>query len=824
MNGVSATRHGVETRIDFEAMTALFEQAAADDRRFLFEHEVYTLLRHLGSETPPRCRLLTAGARPSDEELVSLPGDRVVLKIVSPYIIHKLDVGGVRIVPREPVRIRAAWRRMMYEVADSYAEGIERHPRKAPQRYRGLSGDALVSAITHDIRGVLMVEYLPPEVETFGSELLVGLRNSREFGMILTAGVGGTDAEMLAENFRRNRGIISASTELNDGEAFFDLFRRTVSYQVLTGKSRGQKRMVADEQLVDCFSALIEVANRYSPTNPETPFWIEELEINPFAFRDFMMVPLDGMCRFSRPDKKARAARPAAGIHSLLHPERIGIIGVSTSRDNFGRIILNNFLAHGYPKERITVVHPTAEAIDGVRCVPGLGDITDRLDLLVAAVGAEALPPLVDEILAGGRIEAVLLIAGGLGETRQSRALAEGIMARIDEGHRQGTGPVFLGGNSLGVISHPGGYDTWFITEERLAKQRQAGRPTSAFISQSGGFMATCLSRIPELDPAYLVSVGNQNDLTHGDFMHYFQGHPDLEVIAVYCEGFNDLDGIHFTRAVRQAVLAGKDVIFYKAGRTTEGKTATSSHTASVAGDYSVCESCLTQAGAMVASSFGEFTDLYLLARHLHGRVIDGNRVAALSSAGFEAVGMADNIHAEDFDLKMSALSRETRRRIGRALADCGLDHLVEIKNPLDLNVGATDSLYSAVIEALAADEGVDLILAGIIPLAPVISALERDLLSGRSLADLLLPIVAASPKPIVAVVAGGTMYAPFIRRLEEAGMMVFGEADRAVRTIGLYIQSRLAARNLRRRHGRELAGDEGPAPGNATPGRRKCA
>ena len=48
-----------------------------------------------------------------------------------------------------------------------------------------------------------------------------------------------------------------------------------------------------------------------------------------------------------------------------------------------------------------------------------------------------------------------------------------------------------------------------------------------------------------------------------------------------------------------QAVLAGKDVIFYKAGRTPEGKTATSGHTASLAGDYMVCESCVSQAGGI---------------------------------------------------------------------------------------------------------------------------------------------------------------------------------------------------------------------------------
>jgi acyl-CoA synthetase (NDP forming) len=790
----------VATHIDFSAMTRIFDGAAREDRQFLFEYEVYDLLRNLGSETPPRNTLLVPGTRPADEELLALPGDRVVLKIVSPYIVHKSDVGGVRIVDKHPDKIRSTWRRMMYEVAENYADRIERRPGHAPSRYQGLSGDALVSAISQDMRGVLMIQFMPPDSDTFGNELIVGLRATREFGMVLTAGVGGTDTEMLADNFRKNRGIVSASTELNDGESFFELFRRTVSYKVLAGKTRGRKRIVSDEQLIECFSAFIEVGNHFSPTREEAPFVIEELEVNPFAFHDFMMVPLDGMCRFSLPRQSARAPRPVGRIDTLLHPARIGVIGVSTSRLNFGRTILRNVLAQGFPAERVTVIHPSAAEVDGVACAPSLSALAEPLDLFVVAVAAENVPALIEEILESGKAATVLLIPGGLGETPDSRELAERIMARIDEGHRRGDGPVFLGGNSMGVISHPGRYDTWFIPEEKLPKDRGQRRRNSAFISQSGAFMATRMSRTPDLDPAYLISIGNQNDLTLGDFMAYFTNQQGTDVVGVYCEGFNDLDGVHFTRAVRQAVLAGKEVVFYKAGRTPEGKTATSSHTASLAGDYTVCESCLTQAGAMVALSFGQFTELFMLAKGLHGKTIAGNRMAAVSTAGFEAVGMADNIDADDFELRMAGFRPETRQRIARALAACGLERLVEVKNPLDMNPAATDTLFAEVVEALAEDPGVDMAVIGLIPLTPSMSSLAMD--AGQNIAERVSAIARQSPKPILAVVDGGEMYNPFAAMLREKGMVVFRDADRAVRALGLYVQARLNADNLRRRLG----------------------
>ncbi len=582
-------------RIDFDAITRLFDTAAAERRRFLFEHETYVLLKNSGAETPPRTVLLAKGSRPSDEELVALPGDRVVLKVVSPTIVHKTEVSGVRIVAKTPEKIRSAWRRMMVEVPERYADWIERRVGHAPAAYHGLSGDALRAAIARDIRGVLVAQYLPPDSEAFGNELIVGIRRTREFGMVISAGVGGTDTELYAERFRKGQAVVAASTEMSDGESFFELFRSTLTYRKIAGLTRGQQRIVTDEQLIECFGSFIAMANRYSPSNPTADYVIEELEINPFAFREFLMVPLDGMCRFS-PPAETDPPRPIAKIDRLLHPASIGVVGASATRMNYGRIILRNILANGFDPGRVTLVKPGMDALDGVRCVPELEALPDRVDLLVLSVDASKVPDIVERVIDRGLAHAVLLIPGGIGETEGSQDKALALTRRIAGAHRQGDGgPVFLGSNSLGVISHPGRYDTLFIPEEKLPKQRGDRRRTAAFVSQSGAFMITRLSKRPYLDPAYLVSVGNQTDLTLGDLVGYLKDRPELTTLAVYAEGFKDLDGLAFVRTVRQAVVNGKDVVFYKAGRTPEGKSATSGHTASLAGDYMVCESCVRQ-------------------------------------------------------------------------------------------------------------------------------------------------------------------------------------------------------------------------------------
>ena len=517
---------------------------------------------------------------------------------------------------------------------------------------------------------------------------------------------------------------MAASTALTDGEAFFELFRQTISYKKLAGLTRGQRRIVGDDQLIECFESFIAMANFYSPENPYTPFVIEELEINPFAFTDYLMVPLDGMCRFSVPGSRP-AARPVGKIGHLLHPERIGIVGVSAMRRNFGRIILDNVLAQGFGPENVTILREGGPDASGVACVPGLASLPHKLDLLVVAVNAAQVPDLVEEVIARDAAQAVMLIPGGMGETEDSRERAAQVMARIDAAHGQGDGgPVFLGANCMGVVSRPGSYDTWFIPEEKLPRERGKPYRRAALVSQSGAFMLHRSSQCPELAPAYMISMGNQTDLTLGDMVSYFKDSEEVDVIAVYAEGFNDLDGLAFCKAVRGAVLGGKEVVFYKAGRTPEGKSATSGHTASLAGDYMVCESCVRQAGAIVAQNFNQFQDLFLLAETLHGKKIRGNRLAALSGAGFEAVGMADSIQSDDYAMQLAPFAADTVERIGDVLRDKRLDRLVSIVNPLDINPAADDEAHARIAAILAEDPGVDAVVMGLDPLSPAMHTL----------------------------------------------------------------------------------------------------
>lgn len=789
--------------IDYSGITGLMTAAHGEGRNFLYEYEVYSLLSKSGAETPPKSIFLPREARPLDEELMALPGEKAVLKIVSPHIIHKTEVGGVRIVDKKPEKIRSAIRRMLYEVPENYTRWIEQNRLEAPDCYSELSGESLSEAIDHDLKGVLLVQYMPPDSLAFGNELIVGLRHTREFGMVISAGLGGTDAELYAERFRKGQAIVAALTEMNDGRSFFELFKPTIAYKKLTGLTRGQRRVVTNEQLIECFDSFIRMANHYSPTNPDSSFIIEELEVNPFAFTDYLMVPLDGMCRFSAALVPGYP-RPIHKIDCLLHPKRIGIIGVSGKRRNFGRIILDNILAEGYPEDAVTLICEGEKEITGVQCVPSLAALKKPLDMLVVAVAASQLPGLIEEIIRLKCAETVMLIPGGLGETEESRERADQVIARINSAHRsEDGGPVFLGANCMGVISRPGRYDTWFIPDEKLPKDREQKYHRAALISQSGAFMLHRTHQCPQLNPAYMISMGNQTDLTLGDMVHYFIDSREVDVIGIYAEGFSDLDGLEFCRVVRSAVLKGKTVVFYKAGRTPEGKAAASGHTASLAGDYMVCENCVQQAGAIVARNFIEFQDIFFLSETLHNKNIGGRKLAAVSGAGFEAVGMADSIASDEYQMSLAEFSGDSKKKIGEILDSRNLSPLVTLTNPLDITPSADDETHASIVRTLMGDDGVDAIVISLDPLSPVTKTLSDssggryDMDSDTGIKNLITELVRESDKPIVTVVDGGRLYDPLRDALIERGIPVFQVCDRAIAALSLFIQGRLEVERL---------------------------
>ena len=627
-------------------------------------------------------------------------------------------------------------------------------------------------------------------------ELRLSLHNSREFGMVISATAAGLDGALDASLFRKGRASAQALVALSSGADFLQRFQQTFVYQKLLLRAQQRQEAAPDARLVLLFERLLALT-------ADTARTLQKFDLT-LILRQGKFFAIDASCTLSAAAPQ-RLARPIAKIDKLLHPATIGLIGVSGSGMNFGRIILRNLVGSGYPKTQLTIIRPDDTEIDGVPCVASLTALAHKLDLLIVAVAADAVYGLVDEIIASGNVESVMLIPGSLGETKKSREPAAALAHRINAAHGlSGGGPIFLGANCLGVVSHPGHYDSWFIPLERLPKPQKKPERNSVMLSQSGAFMITRLSQNPWLDPRYMLALGNQTDLTHGDLLSYFAVQAEIETLGVYIEGFKDGDGLHFAQAVRSAVLAGKQVVVYKAGKTAPGAAGVMGHTASIAGDPALFEAVLRQAGAIVAEDINSFDDLFYIAGALHHKKV-GKRLGAISGAGFEAVGMADATQSDSFSMQMGELQDATVKRVEEILLAKKLAALVEVRNPIDINPGADDEAHLQITEAFLSDPNIDAVVVGLDPTAPMVRALVQsklrpgyDLSDAKSTVHLMPPLVNQHNKPIIGIIDGGRLYDAMAERLMDQGVCVFRNCARGTRALVQYTEARLAADAIR--------------------------
>jgi indolepyruvate ferredoxin oxidoreductase beta subunit len=744
------------------AVERMLVRAYDEGRKQLYEHEVYTLVELVGAISPPRYVFVPKGGMIAEENLAQFPGERVVLKLVSPDVVHKSDAQAVLFVPKQLDAVRREIDRL-----------VERHAAGAT------------------VAGVLVVEYVEPEFRGFGSELFVGVRATREFGPVIAAGLGGVDTEYLASKMRPGVAVAKAVATDTSAEAFLEMFKATAAYDVLAGRVRGHRRIVSDGELLRCFRAFIAIARRFCVDRGEVGPDVGELEVNPFAFRQQRLIPLDGRGQL-RTATHRPPPRPLDKVRSLLEPRTIGVLGVSAKSMNFGRIILANVRRCGFPAERLVIIKDDAREVDGVRCVTSLAALTEPLDLLVIAAPATELPAIVHAANESGKVRAAVMIPGGVGETEGSAAIEAEVRAAIAAGRqRPDGGTVFLGPNCMGVQSRPGGYDTFFIPPAKLDTRWRAPARRVAVVSQSGAFIIARLSQLATLDPAIAVSIGNQLDLTVADLLRAVGARDDIDAIGVYVEGFADTDGLDFLRATAEVTAAGKSVVFYKAGRTETGRSAAAGHTASVAGDYDICLAAAAHAGALVADSFRDFEHLLELATFLHGKAVGGPRVFALTNAGMEAVAMADAVRGPDYEITMPLPSEALRAAMLAALQRHKLERLVNARNPLDLTPMANEDAYLDLARLLLDSNEVDALILSCVPLTPQLKTTPDELRGGGSLAERLPQLFAETRKPLVFVVDAGALYDPLASAVRAAGVPVFRTSDQAARALGRYLVGR---------------------------------
>lgn len=745
--------------MDTDRIVEIIQTAKTEKREVLLEPEGLDILDAMGIKTPKRV-FVQSSQDISAVDLAEFPGTQVVLKVVSPEILHKSDVGAVKFIPKEKTAI---------------FNSIESLEKSFPDK---------------EVRGFTINELVPYN-PSLGGEILIGARWTQDFGSVVTYSAGGVYTEFLAKNFVVGKDIAIFSPEARSLPRIEEQIKQVAITSLISGELRGQKQRIEIKTIVTAIAKFLELAASLIPDR------ISEFEVNPFVIARNTLVPLDALVKCGTNTSSDLSDRPVDKIKNILEPKSIAIIGVS-EQINVGHLVLNNLIQSGFDKNSIYIVKPNKEAIEGCKCYPDIQSLPEKVDLFIFSLSAAQLPETLEAIICQQKAESIIVIAGGLEE----KAGGEEIVSRINYLLYQSRstawrGPIINGGNCLGIYSNPGNYNSFFIPNHKLPFTQGKLHPI-ALISQSGGFACSKASKLAHIHPKYVISLGNQMDLTIGDYLTYLKSDRSLEAFGIYVEGFKPLDGLKFLKAVQEITATGKTVILYQAGRTKEGSKATASHTASIAGNYQVARELAKNAGAIVVESIEDFEELLELFALLHSQPVKGLNLGGVSNAGFINVATADNLSNFEF----SSFGLETNDKLQSILKKSKLDGVVDLHNPVDVTGIMNDSAYAETFLTVMKDEKVDVGIISCVPVVAVLNTLipdpnhQENIYQEDSFPMRLVKLKEQINKPWVTVIDSGDMYDPMIKLLREHGVPTFRAADRAIRLLNLFCNEQLRKRS----------------------------
>ena len=146
------------------------------------------------------------------------------------------------------------------------------------------------------------------------------------------------------------------------------------------------------------------------------------------------------------------------------------------------------------------------------------------------------------------------------------------------------------------------------------------------------------LAQERQLGLANFISVGNKADVSGNDLLQYWEEDKQTEVILLYLESFGNPR--RFARIAKR-VGRRKPIVTVKAGRTSAGYRAASSHTAALAASDVAVDSLFHQTGVIRAETLEELFDL---ATALDTQPLPaGRRVGILTNAGGLGILCADS-------------------------------------------------------------------------------------------------------------------------------------------------------------------------------------
>jgi len=455
-----------------------------------------------------------------------------------------------------------------------------------------------------------------------------------------------------------------------------------------------------------------------------------------------------------------------ASLRPFFEPAAIAVVGASPRRGTIGGELFRNVLRAEYTGT-VYPVNRRGDPVAGVHGYRAISEIGGPVDLAVICVPGPAVLEAARDALEAG-VPALCVISAGFAEMGADGAERQRELLELVRSH----GARLLGPNCLGIA----------VAKSRLNATfgpRALPPGNVGFSSQSGALGLAVLEQAAqrELGLSAFVSIGNKADISSNDLLEWWEEDDSTDVIALYLESFGNPP--KFARLARR-VAARKPILALKAGRTSSGAQAASSHTAALAGSEAAVDALFHQSGVLRVDTLEELLDVSsLLAQQ---PLPAGRRVGIITNAGGLGILCADACEAAG--LELPSLSEQTQAAVREELPA-----EASVANPVDMLGSAAGSSYERVVPLVLADDAVDALIVLFVP--PVhAGASEVSEAIGRALERV------EEEKPALACVISGDG-APDALRASRATAFAYPES--AARALG-----RAAERSLwlRQPHG----------------------
>ncbi|MEN6611680.1 MAG: acetate--CoA ligase family protein [Methanoregulaceae archaeon] len=444
-------------------------------QNMLSEAEGYDILRKYDIPVPEYQIVKNGEDAAAAAEKLGCP---VVMKIISPQIVHKSDAGGVIV----GIGGRKAALSAFTKIIDNA---------------KAYNPDA-------EIHGVMVEQQAEP-----GLELIIGGRTDPAFGKVITFGMGGTMVELMKDITLR----ILPVTE----EEIRQMIREINAYPLIAGY-RGSKPR--DEE------ALVRIIGnvcRFFEENEN----IVEFDVNPLRLYESGACAVDARVIVSDTvptiEKKERLPVPL----EYFMPRSIAVIGASQDSSKMGYAVMHNLLH--FPGQLYPINNKRSE-IQGIKAYHNITQVPAPVDLAVITVPATHVPAVVEECGKKG-VPMVIIITAGFKEMGPDGKALEDRVVAIARSY----GIRLIGPNCLGIIVPPRGIDTTYVHQSPKPGN-------IAFLSQSGAIINTVVdwSLARNIGFSNVISVGNQCDLDFLDYLRYVEQDPKTKAIIMYIEQIND--------------------------------------------------------------------------------------------------------------------------------------------------------------------------------------------------------------------------------------------------------------------------------------------